>query len=186
MTLANNFKSHSLLHVKITIMKTQRIPPYFFAILLIASTLSCTNNKKSENVILKEKVTLSYINPEKANDSLLKEEIIINEISWHFQTLNRDSINSDNYMTTPTLTFSIDSTYVLLNSGCNTYIGDCYFKTNQRIKFDKIKIKEEKCPIGSLERDIIYALETCNNYFIDENNLYLLYNDKIVANLTSE
>lgn len=131
----------------------------------------------------------------------LKEDIIINDTSiyikdyvdqntdttniiWSFKSINNNDVNDYIFENYPFLIFSLDSTFVLINAGCNIYIGECTFSNSNNVKFEKIKIKDEICPIDALEREIVYMLESSNNYLLNNNNLILFKNDYPIGLLT--
>lgn len=159
------------------------------AILLTSSVLAfniiqCTNTKNNDTIIMKEKI---IINDTITNNTLLSPTIANNEICntiWEFNSVNGDNINDYIYENIPYIVFSNDSSYVLINGGCNVYIGECSIKNNNEIKFNKIEIKDEICPIEALEREIIYALSLSNNYSLNNNYLTLFNNNIPTAFLT--
>lgn len=146
--------------------------------------MSCTNTKKNDNIILKEKIII--------NDTLISNDSTIPpannklcDVTWEFIFVNGENVNNYIYTNIPYVIFSNDSSYILINGGCNTYIGECKIKQDNRIKFDNIIIKEEKYPIDALEREIIYCLASSNNYLLNNNNLTLLHNDKPIGFLVT-
>ena len=159
------------------------------AILLTSSVLAfniiqCTNTKNNDTIIMKEKI---IINDTITNNTLLPPTIANNEICntiWEFNSVNGDNINDYIYENIPYIVFSNDSSYVLINGGCNVYIGECSIKNNNEIKFNNIEIKDEICPIEALDREIIYALSLSNNYSLNNNYLTLFNNNIPTAFLT--
>lgn len=147
------------------------------AIFFAFTTLQCTNtNNKANTIILDEKISIS-------NDTtVLTTEIKSN--MWGFNIVNNKDVNQYNYEKYPFMIFSIDSSFVLINSGCNIYIGECTFNPGQKVSFDKIRIKEEICPIGALEREIIYMLDITNNYSLNNDTL-ILYNNENPVGISS-
>ncbi|WP_407454456.1 META domain-containing protein [Methanobrevibacter sp.] len=108
-----------------------------------------------------------------------------NCIVWSFLTINNEGVDSYIYENLPFLVFSLDSSFIMINTGCNYYIGECTFDNNN-VKFEKIKIKEEICPIDALEREIVYMLESSNHYILNENNFILFRNDYPIGLLTKD
>lgn len=159
-------------------MKTQ-FKILAIAILFIATTLCCTNSNNKPVSFLLEEETITTDSKDTS--------IIINEIwstAWYFQSINSNNINSYIYETSPFLIISTDSSHVMINSGCNIYIGECSFEPNSNIYFDKIKIKDEICPVDALEREIVYTLEISDNYYMDSNNIILYNKNKPICLLT--
>ena len=159
-------------------------------ILLISSALvfcilQCTNTKKNDNILIKEKIIINdTINNEHPTPPTVTNNELCNTI-WGFSIVNGESIN--NYIheyITPYLIISNDSSYILINTGCNIYIGECIIKDNNEINFNKITINEENCPIDALEREIIYALTLSNNYSQNNNNLILYHGNTPTAFLS--
>ena len=151
--------------------------------MLLLSLVCCTNiNNKSKNTP-SEVITISI------DTSVFVEEDSIyfnndtSNIVWSFKTINNNDVNNYIFENYPFLIFSLDSTFALINTGCNIYIGECTF-SNNNIKFEKIKIKEEICPIDALEREIVYMLESSNHYLLNNNNLILFTNDFPIGLLT--
>lgn len=146
---------------------------------LILPTLCCTNSNNKPSTFLLSEEIITY------NDtsSTPKTETIQNNI-WEFKIINNEDIDKYIYESSPFLVFSIDSSYIFINSGCNTYLGECQFEKNQKISFDKINIKDEICPIDALEREIIYMLDITSKYSLNNNNL-TLYNKSVPIGLLS-
>lgn len=145
-------------------------------VILITSSLRCTNNNNKPNTVFISEETLTYNDTSGKADAPSPIVSSQNNI-WEFKSVNNENIENYIYETTPFLMFSIDSSYIFINTGCNTYIGECKFKNNQEISFDKIFMKEEICPIDALEREIVYMLDITDSYSIDDNNL-ILYNKR--------
>lgn len=148
---------------------------------LVFCILQCTNTKNNESILIKEKITI--------NDTIISDlpsqptntnNELCNTI-WEFSYVNGENINNYIYEYTPYIIISNDSTYILINGGCNIYIGECFIKGNNEIKFNKITINEENCPIDALEREIIYALTLSNNYSQNNNKLILFNNNTPTA-----
>lgn len=140
----------------------------------------CTNTPNKQTILLTENVTISIdtISPTTNNSNNDTCNIV-----WNFITINNEDINNYIFENTPFMIFSLDSTFALINTGCNFYIGECSFDYNN-IKFGKIRIKDEICPIDALEREIVYMLESCNSYSIIDNNMILFKNDYPIGLLT--
>lgn len=140
-----------------------------FTTSIVLISLQCTDNKnKPKNVILKEEVYISY------DSSTIIDDI--ESITWYFKTINNESISKyTDEPTSPFMLFSIDTSFILINSGCNIYIGECTIHPNDKIHFDRIRLKEEICPINALEREIIYMLDITDKYSL-YNDTLLLYN----------
>ena len=151
--------------------------------MLLLSLVCCTNtNNKSKNTP-SEVITISI------DTSVFVEEDSIyfnndtSNIVWSFKTINNNDVNNYIFENYPFLIFSLDSTFALINTGCNIYIGECTF-SNNNIKFEKIKIKEEICPIDALEREIVYMLESSDHYLLNNDKLILFTNDFPIGLLT--
>lgn len=165
---------------KQSIMKTK------LTLLLASSALAliisqCTNTQKNDNIIIKEKI---IIKDTVVNDTPLPPTITNNELCntiWEFYSVNGNNINNYIYENIPYIVLSNDSSYILINGGCNLYIGECSIENNNEIKFNKIRIKDESCPIEALEREIIYALTLSNNYSLNNSNLTLFNNNTPTA-----
>ena len=150
--------------------------------LLLYSTASCTNtNNKTNNASFKEDVTIIIDTSATIEYASLNNDT--SNIVWSFQSINNNDVNNYIFENYPFIIFSSDSTFALINTGCNIYIGECTF-SNNNIKFEKIKIKEEVCPIDALEREIVYMLESSNHYLLNNNNLILFTNDFPIGLLT--
>ncbi len=148
-------------------------------VILFSSIVCCSNTTNNPNIILTEDTTISVdtssINDWSNNDTTY--------IVWTFKSINNENLSDYIYENIPFLTFSLDSNFVMINAGCNFYIGECTFNYNN-IKFEKIRLKEEVCPIDALEREIIYMLESSNTYSKDNNNLILFSNNYPIGLLT--
>ena len=150
--------------------------------LLLFSIASCTNtNNKTNNTSFKEDVTIIIDTSATIEYASLNNDT--SNIVWSFQSINNNDVNNYIFENYPFIIFSLDSTFALINTGCNIYIGECTF-SNNNIKFEKIKIKEEVCPIDALEREIVYMLESSNHYILNNNNLILFTNDFPIGLLT--
>ena len=159
--------------------------------LLILVTLSitlacCTNtNNKPSKVIIDESFVINIDSANNINTS----NYFNNDstcIVWTFLTINNEGVNDYVYETPPFLAFSLDSAFIIINTGCNYYIGECSTLNNNKVKFERIKIKEEVCPIDALEREIVYMLESSNHYLLNDNNLILFTNDHPIGLLTKD
>ena len=151
--------------------------------LLLFSIASCTNtNNKTNNTSFKEDVTI-IIDTSATIEDYASLNNYTSNIVWSFQSINNNDVNNYIFENYPFIIFSLDSTFALINTGCNIYIGECTF-SNNNIKFEKIKIKEEICPIDALEREIVYMLESSNHYLLNNNNLILFTNDFPIGLLT--
>ena len=152
-------------------------------VMLLATTICCTNsNNKSNTISFKEEVIIN-IDTSNNTSNLGYSSNDSSNIVWSFKFVNNIDANEFIYETPPFLIFSLDSSFILINTGCNYYIGECSINGNN-VKFKKIRIKEEICPIDALEREIVYMLESCNYYYIDNNNLILFKNDYPIGLLT--
>ena len=152
--------------------------------MLLLSLVCCTNtSNKTATTPSKEVITISIDTSSFTEDDSIYFNNDTSNIVWSFKTINNNDINSYIFENYPFLIFSLDSTFVLINAGCNIYIGECTF-SNNNIKFEKIKIKEEVCPIDALEREIVYMLESSNNYLLNDGNLILFTNDYPIGLLT--
>ncbi len=146
------------------------------AAILLLQLIRCENsNNKPNAILLSEEITITSDTITNLNDSLSQFQTPTD--IWEFISVNDHNLNNYVYETIPYLIFSIDSSYVFINSGCNTYIGECKFEQNQKISFDKILIKDENCPINALEREIIYMLDISDYYLLNNNNLILYSKD---------
>ena len=153
-------------------------------VIIFTFILCCTNNKQNNKTNQKETTSIIF----DTYDTIYNYKHLKNDstyLVWTFRLVNNEDINDYVYESSPFLTISLDSTFALINTGCNYYISECYFNNNI-IKFEKIKIKEEICPIDALEREIIYMLESSNHYLINNNNLILFNNDKPIGLLTKD
>ena len=151
--------------------------------LLLYSIANCTNtNNKTNNASFKEDATI-IIDTSATFEDYTSLNNDTSNIVWSFQSINNNDINNYIFENSPFLIFSLDSTFALINTGCNIYIGECTF-SNNNIRFEKIKIKEEICPIDALEREIVYMLESSNHYILNNNNLILFTNDYPIGLLT--
>lgn len=151
--------------------------------LLLFLIISCTNtNNRNSNTSLKEEVTI-IIDTSASIDDYVYLNNDTNNVVWSFQSINNNDVNNYIFENYPYLIFSLDSTFALINTGCNIYIGECRF-SNNNIKFEKIKIKEEVCTIDALEREIVYMLESSNHYLLNNNSLILFTNDFPIGLLT--
>ena len=164
-------------------MKTHFKTP-LLAILLLPM-VCCTNTpNKTNKTSYEEVVTITADTLPSINNYKLLINDTINVI-WNFKSINNNNVNNYIFENSPFLIFSLDSTFVLINTGCNIYIGECTFHNNN-IKFEKIKIKEEVCPIDALEREIIFMLESANYYILNNNKFILFKNDYPIGLLTQD
>lgn len=153
----------------------------FILATLLPTIVHCTNsnNKSTNNTSFKEEAIISI--------DTSNHTIFLNNdttyIVWSFKFVNNEPINDYIYLNSPFLIFSLDSTFILINSGCNYYTGECTLNNNH-VKFEKIKIKEEICPIDALEREIVYMLESSNHYTLNNNTLTLFKSDNPIGLLT--
>ena len=162
-------------------MKTHLKTPLLSMLLL--SIISCTNTtNKTSKTSIKEDVTITIDTSTSVEDYVYLNNDTTNLV-WNFKSINNNDVNNYIFENYPFLIFSLDSTFALINTGCNVYIGECTF-SNNNIKFEKIKIKEEICPIDALEREIVYMLESSNHYLLNNNNLILFTNDFPIGLLT--
>ena len=151
--------------------------------MLLLSIISCTNTtNKTGKTSIKEDVTITIDSSTSIEDYVYLNNDTTNLV-WSFKSINNNDVNNYIFENYPFLIFSLDSTFALINTGCNIYIGECTFNNNN-IKFEKIKIKEEICPIDALEREIVYMLESSNHYLLNNNNLILFTNDFPIGLLT--
>ncbi len=152
--------------------------------LLLVIIVCCTNTtNKPTTLPLKDDIIIS-IDTSTIFDYIYPNTDMTNVV-WNFKYINNSDVNKYIFENYPFLVFSLDSTFVLINAGCNIYIGECAFNNN-RIKFEKIKIKEEICPIDALEREIVYMLESSNNYLLNNGSLILFKNDYPIGLLTTD
>ena len=145
----------------------------------------CTNIKNKPNKVTIEESIV--INIDSANN-INTTNCIYNDSScivWTFLTVNNEGVNDYIYETPPFLAFSLDSAFIIINTGCNYYIGECTLNNN-KVKFERIKIKEEVCPIDALEREIVYMLESSNHYLLNDNNFVLFTNEHPIGLLTKD
>ena len=152
--------------------------------MLLLSLVCCTNTaNKTANTSSNEVITISI----DTSFFMENDSIYFNNdtsyVVWSFKTINNNDVNNYIFENYPFLIFSLDSTFALINTGCNIYIGECAF-SNNNIKFEKIKIKEEICPIDALEREIVYMLESSDHYLLNNNKLILFTNDFPIGLLT--
>lgn len=152
-------------------------------VIIFTFIVCCTNNNRKNKAYQKETTTIILDTYDTNNYNNLKNDPTY--LVWTFRLVNNEDINDYVYESSPFLTISLDSTFVLINTGCNYYIGECSFDNNI-IKFEKIKLKEEICPIDALEREIIYMLESSNHYLINKNDFILFNNDKPIGLLTKD
>ena len=152
--------------------------------LIILNAIYCTNNKKNPNVILEEKIIIDTSTQAPYSNQATIPTYPDNTI-WEFISVNGEIVNDFTHEYTPYIIFSNNSSYVYINSGCNIYIGECYFKQNNEIKIDRISIKDEICPINALEREIVYMLTLCNGYIADSTSLVLFHDDTTIGILHS-
>lgn len=153
----------------------------FILATLLPTIVHCTNNnnKSTNNTSFKEEAIISIDTSNHTN--FLNNDTTY--IVWSFKFVNNEPINDYIYQNSPFLIFSLDSTFILINSGCNYYTGECSLNNNY-VKFEKIKIKEEICPIDALEREIVYMLESSNHYTLNNNTLTLFKSDNPIGLLT--
>ncbi len=155
-------------------------------LVMLSVTITCctnnNNNKPSSNTAFKEEVIID-IDTSSYSTTPYHFNNDTTFIAWSFKFVNNESINDYIYQTTPFLLFSLDSTFIFINSGCNYYLGECSINNNH-VKFEKIKIKEEICPIDALEREIVYMLESSNHYILNNNNLILFKNNNPIGLLS--
>ena len=153
----------------------------FILATLLPTIVHCTNNnnKSTNNTSFKEETIISIDTSNHTN--FLNNDTTY--IVWSFKFVNNEPINDYIYQNSPFLIFSLDSTFILINSGCNYYTGECSLNNNY-VKFEKIKIKEEICPIDALEREIVYMLESSNHYTLNNNTLTLFKSDNPIGLLT--
>ena len=154
-------------------------------VILSITITCCTNtNNKPNKVLINESIVIDLDSTNNINTS----NYFNNDSScivWTFLTINNEDVNDYIYETPPFLTFSLDSAFIIINTGCNYYIGECTLNNNN-IKFERIKIKEEVCPIDALEREIVYMLESSNHYLLNDNNLILFTNYHPIGLLTKD
>jgi heat shock protein HslJ len=156
-------------------------------LVIISITITCcTNiNNKPNKVLINESIVITTDSANNINTT----SCINNDsccIVWSFLTINNEDVNDYVYETPPFLTFSLDSAFIIINTGCNYYIGECTLNNNN-IKFERIKIKDELiCPIDALEREIVYMLESSNHYLLNDNNFVLFTNEHPIGLLTKD
>ena len=156
-------------------------------LVIISITITCcTNiNNKPNKVLINESIVIDIDSTNNINTS----NYFNNDSScivWTFLTINNEDVNDYVYETPPFLTFSLDSAFIIINTGCNYYIGECTLNNNN-IKFERIKIKDELiCPIDALEREIVYMLESSNHYLLNDNNFVLFTNEHPIGLLTKD
>lgn len=156
-----------------------------FILTTLSSTIVCctnSNNKSTNNTSFKEDISIS-IDTSNNTTSTNFSNNDTTYIVWSFKFVNNEPIKNYIYQNSPFLTFSLDSTFILINSGCNYYTGECSLNNNY-VKFEKIKIKEEICPIDALEREIVYMLESSDYYILNDSTLTLFKNDNPIGLLT--
>lgn len=155
-------------------------------VILFITITCCTNtNNKPNKVLINESIVIDIDSTNNINTS----NYFNNDSScivWTFLTINNEDVNDYVYETPPFLAFSLDSAFIIINTGCNYYIGECSTLNNNKVKFERIKIKEEVCPIDALEREIVYMLESSNHYLLNDNNLILFTNDHPIGLLTKD
>ena len=155
-------------------------------VILFITITCCTNtNNKTNKVLIDESIVIDIDSTNNINTS----NYFNNDSScivWTFLTINNEDVNDYIYETPPFLTFSLDSAFIIINTGCNYYIGECTLNNNN-IKFERIKIKDELiCPIDALEREIVYMLESSNHYLLNDNNFVLFTNEHPIGLLTKD
>lgn len=155
-------------------------------VILFITITCCTNtNNKTNKVLIDESIVIDIDSTNNINTS----NYFNNDSScivWTFLTINNEDVNDYIYETPPFLTFSLDSAFIIINTGCNYYIGECSTLNNNKVKFERIKIKEEVCPIDALEREIVYMLESSNHYLLNDNNFVLFTNEHPIGLLTKD
>jgi heat shock protein HslJ len=155
-------------------------------VILFITITCCTNtHNKTNKVLIDESIVIDIDSTNNINTS----NYFNNDSScivWTFLTINNEDVNDYVYETPPFLTFSLDSAFIIINTGCNYYIGECTLDNNN-IKFERIKIKDELiCPIDALEREIVYMLESSNHYLLNDNNFVLFTNEHPIGLLTKD
>ena len=155
-------------------------------VILFITITCCTNtNNKTNKVLIDESIVIDIDSTNNINTS----NYFNNDSScivWTFLTINNEDVNDYVYETPPFMTFSLDSAFIIINTGCNYYIGECSTLNNNKVKFERIKIKEEVCPIDALEREIVYMLESSNHYLLNDNNFVLFTNEHPIGLLTKD
>ena len=155
-------------------------------VILFITITCCTNtNNKTNKVLIDESIVIDIDSTNNINTS----NYFNNDSScivWTFLTINNEDVNDYVYETPPFMTFSLDSAFIIINTGCNYYIGECSTLNNNKVKFERIKIKEEVCPIDALEREIVYMLESSNRYLLNDNNFALFTNEHPIGLLTKD
>ena len=154
-------------------------------VILSITITCCTNtNNKPNKVLIDESIIIDIDSTNNINTSnYFNHDSTC--IVWTFLTINNEDVNNYVYETPPFLTFSLDSAFIMINTGCNYYIGECTFNGNN-VKFERVKIKEEVCPIDALEREIVYMLESSNHYLLNGNNFVLFTKDHPIGLLIKD
>ena len=154
--------------------------------LMLSTTLCCTNmNNKTETVITQTDVLISTDTSIITNLKIQTDNSIIDK-KWYFYIINGNSIEQYITESIPYMIISNDSSYIYMDSGCNIYIGECEIKSNDKIAFKRIRIKDEICLIDALEREIVYMLDRTDHYRMNNNTLLLHNNNNTIGFLTTD
>jgi hypothetical protein len=88
-------------------------------VILSITITCCTNtNNKPNKVLINESIVIDIDSTNNINTS----NYFNNDSScivWTFLTINNEDVNDYVYETPPFLTFSLDSAFIMINTGCN-------------------------------------------------------------------
>lgn len=157
-------------------MKTNylKILSFILSVLLMSA---CTNPTDKPNVILTSEEIIQTTSPslQAVTDSN------ISNTTWHLRKLNNEDVCMYETISIPYIIFSYDSLFILGNSGCNDFIGECIIQNNNTIDIYNIKNKEQYYPANALERELIYSLDISDYYWIENDTLILYHQNTPVG-----
>ncbi|WP_338731991.1 META domain-containing protein [Mangrovimonas cancribranchiae] len=132
--------------------------------LVFSLVTSCNDTKKDPE---KEEVTKAESITETSQEN--SNTIAFTDTKWQLVSLNgTDIANSKAF-----ISFATQDNRVFGNAGCNNFTGTYKLKEDTFFKLSPLAITKKMCADMSIEKSFLNALETADNYVLNDNKLII-------------
>jgi heat shock protein HslJ len=129
----------------------------------ILTAVSCaTNNKQSQSA-----------------DNMADSTVLFKE--WRLVELEGQAIDTVSTPSVPTIMFTQDGHRVSGNAGCNRMMGSFTLSGTNELKLGPMAATKMACPEMKIEDTYLQTLDKVTNYSIDNGDLLLHHDSKVVA-----
>ncbi|RSK39669.1 META domain-containing protein [Mangrovimonas spongiae] len=132
--------------------------------LVFSLVTSCNDTKKNTE---KEEVTKTENITETSQED--SNTIAFTDTKWQLISLNGTDIANSNAF----ISFATQDNRVFGNAGCNNFTGTYKLKENTYFELSPLAVTKKMCVDMSIEESFLNALETADNYILNDNKLII-------------